>query len=45
MYKQGFYAPIWRDFTEELPTIEAGGAVGPYKMRNYTENQIMKINE
>lgn len=44
MYQQGFYAPIWEDPTE-LPTIKAGGAIGPYKMRTYTENQIMKINE
>lgn len=44
MYKQGLPAPIWSGL-EEYPTIESGGAIGPYRMRKYTENSIMKINE
>lgn len=44
LYKQGFYAPIWRNM-EESPTIDSGKAVGPYSMRKYSENQIFKINE
>ena len=44
MYQQGFYAPTIKDGLFS-PTIEAGGAIGPYKMRQYMENSIMKINE
>ena len=44
LYKQGFYAPIWRSL-EESPTIDSGKAIGPYSMRKYSENQIFKINE
>lgn len=44
MYQQGFYAPTIKDGIFS-PTIEAGGAIGPYKMRQYMENSIMKINE
>lgn len=44
MYQQGFYAPTIKDGIFS-PTIEAGGAIGPYKMRQYMENSIMKLND
>jgi hypothetical protein len=44
MYQQGFYAPTIKDGIFS-PSIDAGGAIGPYKMRQYMEKSIMKLND
>lgn len=44
MYQQGFYAPTIKDGMFS-PSIDAGGAIGPYKMRQYMESSIMKLED